>query len=107
MIDFEKIINETTSELDKIPVEELAKLWCDFNKWKFPKIIEHVKPESWDSWVGRDREEKRGAVCFPVMAYIRDKIGFKACIREWNREMMTDEEFEEFYKSQFGNKDFK
>lgn len=72
-----------TADLDAILAQasdmQLAKWWCMLNsKEAVPELP--------------------GADPWPTMTKIMDRIGFKACLREWNRDNMDDEQFETFWR---------
>lgn len=67
----------------------LAKWWCQLNSWEWPDQIPDPEPEE------KERPNRRGTIMDEICA----RIGIKACLREWNRERMSEEEFEEFWKT--------
>lgn len=67
----------------------LAKWWCLLNRWEWPSEV--PDPEAKDA----PEPQRRGA----LMRGVESRIGTKACLREWNRERMSDEEFEEFWRT--------
>jgi len=66
----------------------LAKWWCLLNNWGWPEEIQN--PEDKNAPAPRRRSK--------LMDEIVTRIGFKACLREWNRERMTDEVFEAWWE---------
>lgn len=86
------------SELFKVDKSLWPKIWCTLNCWEFPEELIHVKPDWWDTVVGRDAVDKKMAVNRIIMDYIADQVGMKACNRYWNKDRMTDEEHEEFWR---------
>lgn len=52
----------------------LAKAWCDLNRTRYADVSVRVR-----------------------MAEIEAQIGRRECLREWNRGMMTNEEFEAWW----------
>lgn len=83
-------------ELDNIPKEEWAKIWCSLNAWDIPEQLKHLTP-TW--WGGKERDRK-WEFMKPVMEKIVSEIGKKIINREWNRKNMTDEEHEAFWNSE-------
>ena len=74
--------------IKNIDDNRLAKIWCELNKWDWPKEIPYEeKPEEWNILCRRQK----------IMDKIRDRIGHKAISREWNIDRMTDEEHEEWF----------
>jgi hypothetical protein len=67
----------------------LAKWWRELNSWKWPELI--PDPEANDAEI----PNRRGA----LMNEIEQRIGLQACLREWNRDFMTDAEFDEFWRT--------
>ena len=84
-------------ELKKIPTTEWARIWCELNSWIIPKELEHIKPK-W--WVGNNIARAMNFLR-PIMQHIETTIGMKACNRYWNKDNMTDEEHEIFYRNNF------
>jgi len=82
------------SELDKIPVDEWPKIWCELNVWKIPKKMAHIKPQWFDGGSIYDKS----IFINPLMKKIEMIVGHKACNREWNRDRMTDAQHEAFWK---------
>lgn len=88
-------------ELEKIPVSEWAKIWCSLNSWKIPELLSHIKPDWWDDEPSKEKGEKMYLFVMPLMKRITFVIGDKATSREWNRDMMTDEEHDFFYNNPY------
>ncbi len=84
-------------ELHKIPEENWAKMWCDMNSWEIPIELYHIKPEYWEEEGSLGNIDKKYHFLYPIMNVIKQKIGRKACLRQWNIDIMTDEEFEVFW----------
>lgn len=81
--------------IDNIPESDWPKLWCDFNSWKIPEQLIDLKPEWWH--INDTAMENHQAVSRPSMNKIEAKCGRMALSREWNRERMTDAEFDIFW----------
>lgn len=77
-------------ELKKIPKTEWARIWCELNSWKIPKELKHIKPNCLI---------KEMSFLRLLMDYIEYIIGEKACLRCWNKDYMTDEQFEIFFRN--------
>lgn len=84
-------------ELHKIPVENWARMWCDMNSWNIPIELNHIKPYYWEDEGSQEKTDKMIHFLSPIMNEIYRKIGHKACLRQWNKDRMTDEEFEVFW----------
>jgi len=90
-------------EIFKVPVDMWAKMWCDFNTWNFPEEIIHVKPIWWlDNNDALLLEKKSMFISMPMIT-IESRVGHKACLRQWNIDRMSDEEFEEFWTKNYAN----
>jgi hypothetical protein len=83
-----------TDELIRnIPKDRLAEVWCSLNRAERHELV-----SDWPAnWSDMDRTAKHGFV-WPVMEQIMHAIGYKECIREWNKDSMTPEEFESWYR---------
>ena len=57
--------------------QQLAEYWCTLNR---KERVVGLRAEPWDA-----------------MCWIMNKIGLKACLREWNKDTMDDEQFESFW----------
>jgi hypothetical protein len=66
----------------------LALWWCQINNGTWPKDL----PDEADP----DDHARR----WEIMCWISQKIGLKICLRMWNSENMSDEEFERFWAGQ-------
>lgn len=95
------------SELNKIPVTEWAKIWCKLNSWEIPDCLQHIKPSWWDDEPSKKKGEMMMEFLRPLMSEIKCTIGDKACNREWNRDRMTDEEHELFWKNESVHRHFR
>lgn len=78
--------------------EELARGWKTLNSWGWPTWLPDG-PKDFGDAMQRERQSAAGAPNrgWAAMTWIMDKIGLRACLREWNRERMTDEEFAAFF----------
>jgi len=60
----------------------LASWWSILNRHEWPEgLDELIESQRW-----------------PIMCWIEDKIGRKECLRDWNKERMSDEEFEKWWR---------
>ncbi len=85
---------DTVKTLDK---KLLPAIWCSFNSWEFPshiKEISDLKPLLWDKF---DRDEKQ-RVTTPISRYIESVIEPKEISREWNKDRVSHEQFESWWK---------
>lgn len=72
------------SQTDKI----LADWWSQLNRWDWPAEIPDPEP------VGHPPFGRRSK----IMGWIMEKIGFKECLRDWNKERMTSSEFDKWFE---------
>lgn len=72
--------------------QTLAVWWCTLNRWEWPSngLGEPESPKY-------QRRSRRGY----IMDAIQARIGARACLREWNRKRMTDQEFDEWWRSRY------
>lgn len=68
--------------------ESLANGWCELNNWRWPAWLPDPEEPNFEA-----NDDRRGH----AMDWILENIGFKECLRAWNRERMTPEEFEAFW----------
>lgn len=98
-----KLRNKSIIELEKIPVSNWARMYCEFNSGEIPNELSHIKPKDWpDDPYGDDFKENAERMCkflSPLMDRIENEIGRKACLRQGNIDRMTDEEFEYFWET--------
>lgn len=76
--------------LDEFDDKRLAEMWCELNRWGWPKEISNPELKS--------LEEHGNPRRATLMNDIRHKIGIEACLREWNRDRMTDDEFNAWWR---------
>ena len=67
--------------------EKLASWWCAINIFEWPEELAQFK----------DKVEP-----IEIMSFISLTVGYKACLREWNKERMNDEKFEQWWKNKSG-----
>ncbi len=70
----------------------LAEWACMLNRWEWPKEIPN--PELPKDWISSGRRSQ-------LRNWIEDKVGHKLVSRTWNKDSMTDEEHEDFWKGCF------
>jgi len=61
-------------------METLSQEWCRRNHRKLDATEQEIK----QNWAR--------------MSTIMSEIGYKECLREWNKDSMTNQEFEKWYK---------
>lgn len=69
----------------------LAAWWSLLNSWGWPDALPDPEP----------RESKPGGRRGKIMDWIQGKIGFKECLRDWNKESMPGENFDSWYDGKF------
>lgn len=67
----------------------LAEWWCLLNRYEWPEKIPNPTPR--DAAI----PNRRGA----LMNEIVSRIGMKECLREWNKDSMPGEQFDEWYRN--------
>lgn len=80
-----------------LPMEGRARVWCALNRFEWPKELEPLKPEGWDMMQPIERMNSPEGVALWRAA--NEHTTHKECLREWNRERMTDVEFELWWAS--------
>lgn len=69
----------------------LAKWWCELNRWNWPEQIP-------DEEGPKDHKDDRRSA---IMGWIKDRIGLKECLREWNREYLLGKYFDEWWSKNY------
>jgi len=72
---------EQLEVLESQSLSVLAAWWCMLNKFKWSREL----PESCDGMT--------------VMFWISNRIGYKECLRAWNDEHMSRDEFEDWWRN--------
>lgn len=81
----------------------LPSICCSFNSWEFPshvKEISDLKPLYWKTWT----QEEKFHFLKPISKYIESVIEPKEISREWNKERMTHNQFEEWWEYTYQGK---
>ena len=84
------ITEEDRKALESAPCLMLAEWWCLLNKFEWPGEgmgEPDPIPAPWRV------DTRRNA----VMSWISSRIGLRECLREWNREAMPGELFDEWW----------
>lgn len=68
--------------------QRLAEMWCQLNRWGWPKDLPDPELKSLEG------NPRRSA----IMREIASTIGMRACLREWNKDTMTDAEFDAWWR---------
>ena len=69
----------------------LAEGWCALNSWEWPQWL--PCPETYE--YRREVKENRGRA---AMRWIENRVGKRILSRVWNKDRMTDEEHEDFWR---------
>ena len=85
------MVTEDLFALSQQDAPTLAKWWCSLNSWSWPDEL--AKPADPD--VRLDSRRSR------IMRWIEEAIGMRECLREWNRDTMQAEEFNDFWLGTF------
>ena len=70
--------------------KKLAKFWCVFNRWNWPKDYPDKKPLWWVKEDGCNHAEvhkKKFDFIRPIQEFIENKIGLGNCLLEWNKDI--------------------
>lgn len=84
---------KASGHLLDIPRTEYPAIWCVLNRQEWHPSLKD-KPSNYDTMTRQALHDFR----WGIMQEILRVVGLKACLREWNRETMTDDEFEDFWK---------
>jgi hypothetical protein len=82
--------------IGKMQPRHRAEIWCELNRYEWPEEFQNLKPDCWDDMSRADRSKM--PICNALWAEVNDQTNRKDCLRAWNKKM-TDEEFEEFWKT--------
>lgn len=86
-------MNEMVEKLSTYDVSCYPRMWCQLNGWEFPDELIEFKPTNWELLPILEKDK----IISPATKYIKDRISEKELLREWNKDRMTDQEFEEFW----------
>lgn len=67
----------------------LASWWSTLNRWEWPDKLLNPEPNEYI------KNGRRGE----IMSFILSKIGLKECLRDWNKDRMTDDHFETWWNN--------
>ena len=85
MTDIERIILEQTDQ-------RKAEMACELNRWQWPVELAQFKPATY----GTERGDYANGI--GIIRFIEHIIGRKAFLQEWNKDNMTAQEFEDWFK---------
>ena len=77
--------------LSQQDVPTLAQWWCSLNSWSWPRGL--ANPQIPGVMLNGRRSG--------IMRWIEGSIGMRECLREWNRDKMDAETFDEFWLGAF------
>lgn len=78
---------EDYNVLVEMTIAEKARIWSALNSYEWPSCF--TPP------LINEKEQKIRAR--DALYWIMDKIGFKECLRDWNKHRMTNEQFEDWW----------
>lgn len=78
-----------------LPMQGRARVWCALNRFEWPVELEQFKPAGWDAMSHSERLKTPVGVALWRAA--NEHTTMKECLREWNRDRMTDAEFEDWW----------
>lgn len=70
-----------------------AEIACELNRWQWPKELKKFDPGNYGSGMPEPYKE-----AMEIIEYIEHIIGHKAFLKEWNKNDMTNEQFERWYR---------
>lgn len=73
---------------------ELARGYCVLNRWGWPEWLPNPMSLA-------DRQEPGPSRARAAMEWIVKRVGRRVVSREWNRDNMTDDEHEDFYRGMY------
>lgn len=82
--------------IDKIKslnAEILPRIYCQINSWEFPDELIEFKPLNWELLP----MQLKKPILQPAYDYLCAVVPEKERSREWNKDRMTNEEFEHFW----------
>ncbi len=91
-----KVTYEDKEIFSKQSDESLADAWSLLNSWEWPTYLPNEEGTGNYDCNGRRSQ---------LMRYIESKLSYKYINRRWNKDRMTDEEHEIFWKDCLHNKE--
>lgn len=85
------MVSQDVAILDQQNDLTLASWWSKLNSWGWPDELPNPEP----------RESKVNDRRDIIMGWIQNKIGFKECLRDWNKEAMPGKIFDSWYDGKF------
>ena len=87
------MLNDLLEAIKSASPESKEKIWCALNKSKWPVEMEKLKPENFETLGDPDRHN----LIWRLMSEVSDAIGMKECLREWNRDDLPGDQFDEWW----------
>jgi hypothetical protein len=87
-----RTLNTTASLLEGIPREKYAEVWCKLNNGEPHELV-----QGWPANFDTMTRSAKQAFIWPVMSEILNEIGYKECLREWNKDTLPGKEFDEWW----------
>ena len=85
---------ENLAVLAQQDMATLAVWWCQLNRFESPAELAFENADPQDD----------GGERWTVMSWIGEAVGYRELLREWNRDRMNDEEFNDFWRAGEGHK---
>lgn len=86
------VTQEDIKILELQDLKTLAQWWGILNNWQWPDELPN--PESESNWSSIGRRSK-------LQDWIIGRIGLRECLREANKDRMTDMQFNDFWRGKF------
>lgn len=87
-----RITDEDRRAISGATPQILVRWWCLLNKYEWPRDGLGMPDPVVKPW---QPDTRRGDIMREIVAF----VGMQACLREWNRESMSDAQFEEWWDS--------
>lgn len=86
--------NPYLQELKKVDKMKWASIHCALNRWEFPEELIQLKP---DWWIDNKADKRKPEIITPINNHIELTLGRRWISREWNKELMTEEEHNKWW----------
>lgn len=90
-----KLNKALLKRIESIDISELPRIYCYLNRWEFPDELIDLKPNNWELYPILNKHE----IISDGIDYIKNNVNEKELSREWNKDRMTPDEFEEWWNN--------
>jgi hypothetical protein len=70
-----------------------ARIWCSLNRSEWPEEFINIERPVFENMASEFKQR----FIWELMSEAMDSIGIKECLREWNKETLPGESFDEWY----------